>query len=152
MEKEEIIAADTQDCATECQAQTTPENESSDTIYDISESSDDSQTSAPVETNELSEPSDESEIKEGATVKEETTPIESPDVKEAAKPTSAEAELQKMLDEVGVDTLLQIIKGNRNAAIRQIITEVESSRDCSLPSGTSSSPSCTSIFDLAALA
>lgn len=140
MEKEEIVAANPQDCATECQGQTTLEDSNSDIIYDISESMEDLQTSVPSEPDESSEASDQPEIKEESEIKEDP------------EQTSAEAQIQKMLDEVGADTLLQIIKDNRNAAIRQIISEVEASRDRSLPSGATAAPSCTSIFDLAALA
>ena len=62
------------------------------------------------------------------------------------------AEIERMVSEMGAETLLSIIKDNRNAAIRQIISEVEASRTESIPSGVSVAGKCSSIFDLAALA
>ncbi len=64
----------------------------------------------------------------------------------------AETEIERMIDEVGAETLLEIIRDNRNAAIRQIISEVESSQQSVLRSGVSIAKECNSIFDLAALA
>ena len=61
-------------------------------------------------------------------------------------------ELERMVDEMGAETLLSIIKDNRNAAIRQIINEVEASQNRTMPSSVSASMGCSSIFDLAALA
>lgn len=66
--------------------------------------------------------------------------------------SEAEMELDRMVGEIGAETLLSIIRDNRNAAIRQIISEVEASRDRSLPSGKSAAVGCSSIFDLAAMA
>lgn len=74
------------------------------------------------------------------------------DISESQQPSPAETELREMLEEVGAETLLQIIKDNRNAAIRQIIKEVEESRDRTIPSGASAAHTCSSIFDLASLA
>lgn len=65
---------------------------------------------------------------------------------------SAGRELEKMIEEMGAETLLAIIKDNRNAAIQQIISEVESAHNRSMPSGSSVAGTCNSIFDLAALA
>ena len=56
-----------------------------------------------------------------------------------------------MLKEMGAEPLRDIIKDNRNAAIRQILKEVEASRP-PLQSGTSVAKGCNSIFELAALA
>ncbi|MDE6742134.1 MAG: hypothetical protein K2J58_07370 [Muribaculaceae bacterium] len=64
----------------------------------------------------------------------------------------AMAEITRMVEEMGAETLLDIIRDNRNAAIRRIISEVEASGDRIMPSGASSSMGCASIFDLAALA
>ncbi|MDE7347545.1 MAG: hypothetical protein K2N48_12510 [Muribaculaceae bacterium] len=85
---------------------------------------------------------------------EEPDRSESPDSAEVpgSGGNSAEAELQRMVGEMGAETLLEIIRDNRNAAIRQIISEVEASRRHDVPSGVSSSNACRSIFDLAALA
>ncbi len=74
------------------------------------------------------------------------------DNSEAEEKSPAEAELQKMLDEVGADTLLEIIRDNRNAAIKQIISEMQAAQPKTLRSGTSVSSPCNSIFDLAAMA
>ena len=65
---------------------------------------------------------------------------------------NADTRLRQMIDEVGAETLLEIIRDNRNAAIRQIISEVEASQDRVLQSGVSAARKCNSIFDLAALA
>ena len=64
----------------------------------------------------------------------------------------ADTRLRQMIEEVGAETLLEIIRDNRNAAIRQIISEVEASQDRVLQSGVSTARKCNSIFDLAALA
>ena len=84
-------------------------------------------------------------------------PVEEPGAQE--QPQSGEVpadaageEIGRMVEEMGAETLLEIIRGNRNAAIRQIISEVEASQVRPLPSGNSASIGCTSIFDLAALA
>ena len=65
---------------------------------------------------------------------------------------NADTRLRRMIEEVGAETLLEIIKDNRNAAIRQIISEVEASQNRVLQSGVSAARACNSIFDLAALA
>ncbi len=64
----------------------------------------------------------------------------------------AQQELQKMIEEVGAENLLEIIRDNRNAVIRQILKEVAEAQPAPMPSGISVRPSCASIFDLAALA
>ena len=61
-------------------------------------------------------------------------------------------ELGRMVEEMGASTLLDIIRDNRNAAIRQIISEVEAARNHAIPSGRSVAASCSSIFELAAQA
>ena len=106
----------------------------------------------------------EAPVSETAPVPMETTePAEVPEPSEAAKvseepeeaPTDSdphEAELQRLVSEMGAETVLEIIRDNRNAAIRQIISEVEAARPRGLPSGTKISSGCGSIFDLAALA
>lgn len=64
----------------------------------------------------------------------------------------AETELTRMVEEMGAEKVLEIIKGNRNSAIEQIISEMEQQTDRIIPSGASSSPSFSSIFDLASMA
>lgn len=140
MEKEEIIAAQphaasSQESKIMDQESTEQVAESLDTIYDISESAEDTE---------------ETDTSDG---RSETSDNPDPaETKESRKLSQAESEIEKMMREVGADTLLQIIKDNRNAAIRQIISEVEASRDSPIPSGSKATSSCTSIFDLAALA
>ncbi|MDE6521417.1 MAG: hypothetical protein K2L17_01245 [Muribaculaceae bacterium] len=137
MEKEEIIQearTKSQEARDKGEDGSVAGEESTDIIYDIADDNiaDDS---------ESSKNSDDSESPDTS------TPTESADL-----PDPAKTEIDKMISEIGADTLLQIIKGNRNAAIEQIIKEVEASHDRSLPSGASSAPTCTSIFDLAAMA
>ena len=62
------------------------------------------------------------------------------------------AEIERMVEEIGSETLLSIIKDNRNAAIRQIISEVEAARESGMHSGLSADGRNSSIFDLAAMA
>ncbi len=64
----------------------------------------------------------------------------------------AEEEIDRMMEKVGAEKMLEIIKGNRNAAIKQIISEITSSTERRLPSGDSAYRKCNSIFDLAELA
>lgn len=70
----------------------------------------------------------------------------------AENPDSAKAKIENMIDEMGAEKLLEIINGNRNSAIRQIISEAAASNDNFIPSGTSVARNMDSIFDLAALA
>lgn len=57
-----------------------------------------------------------------------------------------------MIEEMGAGKVLEIIRDNRNAAIRQIMKEMSEEADCPLHSGVSNEISCQSIFDLASLA
>lgn len=58
-----------------------------------------------------------------------------------------------MIGEMGAERVLQILRGNRNAAIEQIIGEMEEEeRSRALQSGTSIGAASHSIFDLASLA
>ena len=66
--------------------------------------------------------------------------------------SSADAELTRMIADMGAEKALEILKGNRNSAIEQILSELESGSDRTLQSGNSVAASCQSIFDLAALA
>ena len=141
MEKEEIIndcGEETRDkgqeARTKGQEESVAAEENTDTIYDIADDN-------MADDSESSKNSDDSDSPDAS------TPTESADL-----PDPAKTEIDKMISEIGADTLLQIIKGNRNAAIEQIIKEVEAAHDRSLPSGASSAPTCTSIFDLAAMA
>lgn len=57
-----------------------------------------------------------------------------------------------MIDEMGAAKVLEIIRGNRNAAISQIMEEMKEEARTTLQSGLSSDDCCHSIFDLAHLA
>ncbi len=61
-------------------------------------------------------------------------------------------EIERMIDEMGAEKVLEIIRGNRNAAIRQIMKEMEEESDCPMQSGTSATSRHNSIFDLASMA
>ncbi len=65
--------------------------------------------------------------------------------------SEAEVRIRKMVSEMGAETLLDIIRDNRNAAIRQILSEVEGQRGI-MHTGPSGGCGCSSIFDLAAMA
>ncbi len=101
---------------------------SGDVIYELSESSEDS---------ENSDNADNSDNAENA---ENSQPL-----------SEAEIRLREMVTEMGAETVLEIIRDNRNAAIRQILSEVEAQRT-PLQTGVSAERGCNSIFDLAALA
>ncbi len=110
---------------------------SEDIIYDLSEPSESSESS------ESSEPSDNDDNDENADNAENDD--------NAENHTEAEKKLKKMVAEMGAETVLEIIRDIRNAAIRQILAEVEAQRQ-PLQSGVSAARPCNSIFDLAALA
>ena len=130
------------------------ENISEDVIYDLADVATESPEETPDESlNGLPENDDYTDDQENTENDENDTNAENPENAERAEnPDPATAEINRMLEELGAETLLEIIRDNRNAAIRQIISEVEASRDEALPSGDSSRLSCSSIFDLAALA
>ncbi len=104
-----------------------------DVIYDISDETEESQDSA-----ELQVPA------------QSPDPVQLQDDVQSKDP--AYVEVKKKVKAMGAETLLSIIRDNRNAAIQQIIREVEASQDSALPSGVSVVKGCNSIFDLAALA
>lgn len=95
----------------------------------------------------------------------ETEPAETPDISESSAPDStadtadsddssetARREIDSMIKEMGPETLLRIIRKERNAACEQIKAELADRRGAYIPSGKSISRSCASIFDLASLA
>lgn len=61
-------------------------------------------------------------------------------------------EIERMIREMGAGKLLEIIHGNRNAAIGQILEEMDAQPSGMLQSGTSAAGQGHSIFDLASLA
>ncbi|MDE6696552.1 MAG: hypothetical protein K2K25_06700 [Muribaculaceae bacterium] len=125
-----------------------------DIIYDL-----DAIDAEKAEIMEIHEDSEESEESEESDKSDKSDQSDKPDLQsepsdasEEDEKSPAEAELQKMLEEMGAETLVEIIKDNRNAAIKQIISEVQSSQPRALGSGTSVTSTCQSIFDLAAMA
>lgn len=77
---------------------------------------------------------------------------ESAAAEEAPVPDEAGAEIARMVEEMGAEKVLEIIRGNRNAAIDQIVKELEEESDCQMQSGTSIASRYNSIFELAAMA
>ena len=126
-----------------------------DVIYDLerSEGSEGSKMSEESEGSEMSEGSEGSEMSERSEGSEGSEMSERSEGSEASGDVDpAMAEIERMVGEMGAETLLEIIRDNRNAAIRQIISEVEAARERDMPSGFSGSMGCSSIFDLAAMA
>ena len=123
-----------------------------DVIYDLerSEGSEGSEMSEGSEGSKMSEESEGSEMSERSEGSEMSERSEGSEASGDVDP--AMAEIERMVGEMGAETLLEIIRDNRNAAIRQIISEVEAARERDMPSGFSGSMGCSSIFDLAALA
>ena len=111
---------------------------------EVSDNSEDSADTGSSETTETTETTDN--------ITDNIEKPESSDNPDASEMSAAEREIERMVGEMGAETLLEIIRDNRNAAIRQIISEVEESRPRGLPSGASVARNCSSIFDLAALA
>lgn len=129
------------------------EENKDDIIYDLDSPGYDTESSegqtvqdSHADISEISDPSDSSDISEPSELSEISDRSDSSDISES------EQELRRMVEEMGAETILEIIRDNRNAAIRQIISEVESSSGKTFPSGGSGAPCCTSIFELAALA
>lgn len=84
---------------------------------------------------------------------ENPEPSDEPEQPESPEaPDPAQTEIEKMIGEMGAAKVLQLIRGNRNAAIEQIMTEVEQQTDPTLQSGVSVSQGARSIFDLARMA
>ena len=83
---------------------------------------------------------------------EEPSPDNAPPAVEPSADDTARTEIENMMQDMGADKLLDIIRNNRNAAIEEIKRELtENSNEC-LPSGISATGRCDTIFDLAALA
>ena len=119
--------------------------EKDDIIYDIGSA--EPETPEPVDNHENPDAAEDP----GAAESHDSP--ENPETPDNATPVDpALQEIGRMVEEMGAATLLDIIKDNRNAAIRTIISEVEASMPRQIPSGASASKVCASIFDLAALA
>lgn len=99
---------------------------------------------------QVSESAESSEVRDQSSENSEVSDQSSEDL--SPELNAAESEIQRMVKEIGADKVLEIIKDNRNSAIRQIISEISSSKERILPSGDSACRTCNSIFDLAALA
>ncbi len=139
--EEENLAAELQEtsgCAEESTVKSEEANE--DVIYEIQEESENSEDSEDSENDENDENDDNADNADNA---------ENADNDDNS--ANAENRLKEMVAEMGAETVLEIIRDNRNAAIRQILAEVEAQR-APLQSGVSAARACTSIFDLAALA
>lgn len=117
---------------------------------DIPDPSDYSDISDPSDIPDISENSDSSDSSDISDHSDSSDSSDYSDHSDISDPH--EEEIKRMVKEMGAETLLSIIKDNRNAAIRQIISEVEASRKRDMPTGASASATCSSIFDLAALA
>lgn len=98
---------------------------------------------------EISEIPENSERTGNSKISEDS---EHPEISDSLDMSPAEAEIERMVKEMGADALLGIIRDNRNIAIEQIISEMQSAAKPPLPSGVSAVDPCSSIFDLAALA
>ena len=128
------------------------ENKVDDIIYDLEEASraGDAETK-PEETQEENAPRDnDGDGDSGAAVT--MTDSHDADSNEEEEESSPRKQIERMVEEMGAETLLEIIRDNRNAAIGQILKEVEATRRTDIPSGNSARRPCGSIFDLAALA
>jgi len=70
------------------------------------------------------------------------------------KPDSdeTEKELQNLIKEFGAAKIVELVRGNRNAAIKQILDEMQQQSDVSLQSGISAGHHSRTIFDLASQA
>ncbi len=152
-EKEEIMVAEPEVTPVVEEAAVEPrESEITETqILDESRISVESEEPEESGGSEDSEKSDKEEM--NPKEEESESPDESESTEEAdGAEDQAANEIKRMIDEMGAERLLDIIRDNRNAAIRQIISEVETSRERDMPSGKSTSMTCRSIFDLAAMA
>lgn len=96
---------------------------------------------------ENSEHSESSEESEGSENSENSESSE-----ESEESAAARAEIENMIAEMGAEKLLEIIRGNRNAAIEQIMDEMDAPDSGRMPTGNSIVRKCNSIFDLAGLA
>lgn len=86
--------------------------------------------------------------------KEDDTEKKDPEKPKKEDPKSeAEVKISEMVKTFGAEKVLELILGNRNAAIEQIIAEMQAQENLPpLHSGLSADYSCRSIFDLASFA
>lgn len=84
---------------------------------------------------------------------EPSTPQGEPEKGITEEKTAAEKELEDMTGRIGAEGILEMIRGNRNVIIDQLIAEAkEKQHRRPMPSGVSVSGKANSIFDIAALA
>lgn len=103
---------------------------------------------------EPSECSENSELSESSedSVKSESSEDSEDESSETSK-SNEEIELEEMISRIGAAGILEIIRGNRNMIIEELIAEAKSrQRRGPMPSGISSSKEANSIFDIAAFA
>lgn len=85
--------------------------------------------------------------------KENSTPKDISDTSDISDtPGEAEIELQRLIKKLGAEKIVELIRGNRNAAIKQILDEMQQQSDTPLQSGISAGHYSRSIFDLASQA
>lgn len=136
---------------TETDMETTEE-----TIYDLEApetTSTESADSSETETTEVTETSETDKEETETTAAAPDGPVEEPAEEEKTEQRdAAREEIDRMMEEMGAARLLEIIKGERNAAIDQIIKEIGSMPHEYLPSGDSVTKRPKTIFDLASLA
>lgn len=127
-----------------------------DTIYELNQEEAPELTpqQPPAEPRESADDvnSDASEQPEQSDLPVNSSPPEEIGEKKSSTCTEAENEIAGMVKEMGAERVLDLIRGNRNSAIEQILAELESSADRTLQSGVSVGCPCNSIFDLAAQA
>jgi len=88
--------------------------------------------------------------KENSTPKDISDTSDSSDISDT--PGEAETELQRLIKKLGAEKIVELIRGNRNAAIKQILDEMQQQSDTPLQSGISAGHYSRSIFDLASQA
>lgn len=110
------------------------------------------------ETTEEIDQEEEKETKEEEESAEEEKK-EEPEKTDSEKPkkedpkSEAEGKIGEMVKTFGAEKVLELILGNRNAAIEQIIAEMQAQENLPpLHSGLSADYNCRSIFDLASYA
>lgn len=137
-----------------------------DLIYDLdSERNPEDQKENPEEETKEDENEEEKEVEEEKEEKKEEEEKgeedsgeeekkEDPEKPKKEDPESeAEVKIGEMVKTFGAEKVLELILGNRNAAIEQIIAEMQAQENLPpLHSGLSADYQCRSIFDLASYA
>lgn len=146
MENEEIIY-DIEGEALEREAHQPPKGGVEDGCnQDNSDNSDSSDSS------DNSDNSDSSDISDNSDSSDSSDNSDNSEAEDGAEASEADQEIRRMVAEMGAETLLEIIRDNRNAACRQILEEVRLQSRPEIPSGVAATARPSSIFDLAAMA